>query len=143
MPTSPIKKKVPMREYFDKVFNEDSGSSSIDLNRQFVRRIQESAKGPSTWWLEGAGGTPQVGGSTPGLGLKNHTRQFHSKHMVKARPYVALAASPCVWVGKAHVPKHKLRTGPWVVLTGNRHLCMGGCGVREIFSACMRRLLLS
>jgi hypothetical protein len=34
------------REYFDKLFNEDSGSSSIkldissdDLNRQFVRRI--------------------------------------------------------------------------------------------------------
>jgi hypothetical protein len=37
------------REYFDKLFNEDSGSSSIasgissdDLNRQFVRTIQES-----------------------------------------------------------------------------------------------------
>jgi hypothetical protein len=37
------------REYFDKLFIEDSGSSSIeldissdDLNRQFVRRIQES-----------------------------------------------------------------------------------------------------
>jgi hypothetical protein len=37
------------RKYFDKLFNEDSGSSSIeldissdDLNRQFVRRIQES-----------------------------------------------------------------------------------------------------
>jgi hypothetical protein len=37
------------REYFDKLFNKDSGSSSIeldissdDLNRQFVRRIQES-----------------------------------------------------------------------------------------------------
>jgi hypothetical protein len=37
------------REYFDKLFNEDSGSSSIeldissdDLNRQFVRMIQES-----------------------------------------------------------------------------------------------------
>jgi hypothetical protein len=37
------------REYFDKLFNEDSGNSSIeldissdDLNRQFVRRIQES-----------------------------------------------------------------------------------------------------
>jgi hypothetical protein len=37
------------REYFDKLFNEDSGSSSIeldipsdDLNRQSVRRIQES-----------------------------------------------------------------------------------------------------
>jgi hypothetical protein len=37
------------REYFDKLFNEDSGSSSIeldissdDLNRQFVRRIQKS-----------------------------------------------------------------------------------------------------
>jgi hypothetical protein len=37
------------REYFNKLFNEDSGSSSIeldisldDLNRQFMRRIQES-----------------------------------------------------------------------------------------------------
>jgi hypothetical protein len=37
------------RKYFDKLFNEDSGSLSIeldissdDLNRQFVRRIQES-----------------------------------------------------------------------------------------------------
>jgi hypothetical protein len=36
------------REYFNKLFNEDSGSSSIeldissdDLNRQFMRRIQE------------------------------------------------------------------------------------------------------
>jgi hypothetical protein len=36
------------REYFDKLFNEDCGSSSIeldissdDLNRQFMRRIQE------------------------------------------------------------------------------------------------------
>jgi hypothetical protein len=41
--------KNTWREYFDKLFNEDSGSSSIeldissdDLNRQFVRRIQES-----------------------------------------------------------------------------------------------------
>jgi hypothetical protein len=54
-----------------------------------------------------------------------------------------LAAGPCVWVGKAHVPKHKLRTGPWVVLTGNGPLCMGGCGVHEIFSACVRMLLLN
>jgi hypothetical protein len=37
------------REYFDKLFNEDSGSSFIELdipsdglNRRFVRRIQES-----------------------------------------------------------------------------------------------------
>jgi hypothetical protein len=37
------------REYFDKLFNKDNGSSPIeldissdDLNRQFVRRIQES-----------------------------------------------------------------------------------------------------
>jgi hypothetical protein len=39
---------------------------------------------------------------------------------------------PCVWVGKTHVPKHK--DGP---------LCMGRCGVRGIFSAYVRRLLLS
>jgi hypothetical protein len=63
--------------------------------------------------------------------------------MVKAWPSVTLAAGPCVWVGKAHVPKHKLRTGPWVVLTGNGPLCMGGCEDRGIFSACVRRLLLS
>jgi hypothetical protein len=83
------------------------------------------------------------GGSTPGLGLKNPTRQFHSKHMVNARPSVALAAGPCVWVGKAHVSKHKLSTGPWVVLTGNGPLCMGGCGVHRIFLACVRMLLFS
>jgi hypothetical protein len=63
--------------------------------------------------------------------------------MVKARPSVALAVGPCVWVGKAHVPKHKLRTGPWVIITGNGPLCMGGCGVRGVFSARVRRLLLS
>jgi hypothetical protein len=41
--------KNKWREYFDKLFNEDSGSSFIeldissdDLNRQFMRRIQES-----------------------------------------------------------------------------------------------------
>jgi hypothetical protein len=46
-------------------------------------------------------------------------------------------------VSKVHVPKHKLRTGPWVVLTGDGPLCMGGCGVRGVFSACVRRLLLN
>jgi hypothetical protein len=30
-----------------------------------------------------------------------------------------------------------------VVLTGNGPMCMGGCGVREIFSAYVRILLLS
>jgi hypothetical protein len=41
--------KNTWREYFDKLFNKDNGSSSIeldissdDLNWQFVRRIQES-----------------------------------------------------------------------------------------------------
>jgi hypothetical protein len=41
--------KNSWREYFNKLFNKDSGSSSIeldissdDLNRQFVHRIQES-----------------------------------------------------------------------------------------------------
>jgi hypothetical protein len=41
--------RIGAREYFDKLFNEDSGSSSIeldissdDISRQFVRRIQES-----------------------------------------------------------------------------------------------------
>jgi hypothetical protein len=41
--------KIRWREYFNKLFNEDSGSSSIeldissdDLSRQFVHRIQES-----------------------------------------------------------------------------------------------------
>jgi hypothetical protein len=35
-----------------------------------MKRKLHPAKGPSTWWLEGAGDTPQVRGSTPGLGLK-------------------------------------------------------------------------
>jgi hypothetical protein len=38
------------------------------------------ANGPSTWWLEGASGTPQVGGSTVGLGLK----KSHSPIPLKA-----------------------------------------------------------
>jgi hypothetical protein len=46
-------------------------------------------------------------------------------------------------VGKTHVPKHKLKTDPWVVFTGDGPLCMGGCGVRGVFSACVRRLLLN
>jgi hypothetical protein len=56
------------REYFDKLFNEDSGSSyvelgisSYDINRQFVHRIQESEvkdvlkrmKGGKTMGLDG------------------------------------------------------------------------------------------
>jgi hypothetical protein len=105
--------------------------------------IHTSAKGPSTWWLEGAGGTPQVGGSTPGLGLKKSYSPISLKAHGKAQPYVVLATGPCVWVGKAHFSKHKLRTGPWVVLTGNGPLCMGGCGFRGILSACVRRLLLN
>jgi hypothetical protein len=39
--------------------------------------------------------------------------------------------------------KLKLRIGLWIVLTGNGFLCMGGCGVRGIFSTCVRRLLLN
>jgi hypothetical protein len=35
------------------------------------------------------------------------------------------------------------RTGSWVVLTGDGPLCMSGCGVRGVFSACVRRLLLN
>jgi hypothetical protein len=55
-------------------------------------------KGPSTW-LEGAGGTPQVGGLTPGLGLK----KSHSPIPLKAH-------------GK----------GPAVGHLGCEPLCMGG-----------------
>jgi hypothetical protein len=40
------------------------------ISHFLVLSMFQYAKGPSTWWLEGAGGTPQVGGSTPGLGLK-------------------------------------------------------------------------
>jgi hypothetical protein len=48
------------REYFNKFFNEDSESSSIELNissddfnRQFMRRIQESeVKDALKWWRE-------------------------------------------------------------------------------------------
>jgi hypothetical protein len=46
-------------------------------------------------------------------------------------------------VDKAHVPKHKLRSSSWVILTGNGPLCMGECGVREIFLRCVRMLLLN
>jgi hypothetical protein len=53
------------------------------------------------------------------------------------------AIGPCVRVGKAHVPKHKVRTGPWVILFGDGPLCMGGCGVRGVFLAYVRRLLLN
>jgi NAD-specific glutamate dehydrogenase len=49
LPTTDEDIKNRRKEYFDKLFNEDSGSSSIeldissyDLNRQFVYRIQES-----------------------------------------------------------------------------------------------------
>jgi hypothetical protein len=48
---------------------------------------------------------------------------------------------PCVQVDKAHVPKHKLRTGPYVILTGDRPLCMSGCGVCGVFLVCVRKLL--
>jgi hypothetical protein len=48
------------------------------------------AKGHSTWWLEGAGGTPQVGGSTFSLGLKkSHSPISHKAHG-KARPCVVM-----------------------------------------------------
>jgi hypothetical protein len=49
------------REYFDKLFNEDSGSSSIeldissdDINRQLVSRIQESEVKDALKRMEGA-----------------------------------------------------------------------------------------
>jgi hypothetical protein len=48
------------RECFDKFFNEDSWSSSIelyifsdDLNRQFVRKIQESEVKDALKWMKG------------------------------------------------------------------------------------------
>jgi hypothetical protein len=62
-------------------------------------------------WLEGAGGTPQVRGLTPGIGLKNLTHQFHSKHMINVLSSVVLVVGPYVWMGKAYISKHKLRTG--------------------------------
>jgi hypothetical protein len=67
----------------------DSSTSNrkffVTPNSHYVCLMSHAANGPSTWWLEGASGTPQMGGLTPGLELKNHTHQFHSKHMVKAR----------------------------------------------------------
>jgi hypothetical protein len=48
--------------------------------------IGSKAKGHSTWWLEGAGGTPLVGGSTPGLGLKKFNLPIPLKAHGKARP---------------------------------------------------------
>jgi hypothetical protein len=53
------------------------------------------------------------------------------------------ATGTCVRVGKAHVSKHKLMIGPWVVLTSDEPLCIGGCGVCGVFSICVRRLLLN
>jgi hypothetical protein len=46
---------------------------------------QAMAKGPSTWWLEGAGSTPQVRGSTPGLGLNKSHSPIPLKAHGKAR----------------------------------------------------------
>jgi hypothetical protein len=68
------------------------------------------ANGPSTWWLEGA---------TSGLGLK----KLHSSIPLKAH-------------GQGPTSHHGLqstRTGPWVVLTGDGPLCMGGYRVRGVF----------
>jgi hypothetical protein len=62
-----------------------------------------AAKGPSTWWLEGVGGTPQIGGLTTGLELK----KSHSSIPIKAygkgpavgrlgyRPLCMAEQSPC------------------------------------------------
>jgi hypothetical protein len=71
--------------------------------------------GPWTWWLEGAGGTPQVGGSTPGLGLKKSHLPIPLKAHGKDPAIGRLGCGPLCMGGWA---KHKLRTGPWVVLTG-------------------------
>jgi hypothetical protein len=82
-------------------------------------------------------------GFDPRLGVKK-TPLANSTQSTWSKPSrSSWAMGPCVRVGKAHVPKHKLRTGPWVVLTGDGPLCMGGCGVHGVFSACMRRLLLN
>jgi hypothetical protein len=80
-------------------------------------------------------------GVWPRLGVKK-IPLVNSTQSTWSRPgQSSWATGPCVRVDKAHVPKHKLRTGPWVVLTGDGPLCMGGCGVREVFLACVRRLL--
>jgi hypothetical protein len=82
-------------------------------------------------------------GFDPQLGVKK-IQLANSTQNTWSRPgQSSWATGPCVRVGKAHVPKHKLRTGTWVVLTGDGPLCMGGCGVRGVFSACVRRLLLN
>jgi hypothetical protein len=98
---------------------------------------------PSTWWLEGASGTPQVGGSTPDLGLK----KFHSPIPLKAlgqgpanrhgqRAYELLCIGGQSSCSKAQGPAH----GSFSPVMGP---CMSGCGVRGVFSACVRRLLLN
>jgi hypothetical protein len=46
----------------------------------------QQAKGTSTWWLEGVGGTPQVGGSISGLGLKESHSPIPLKTHGKVRP---------------------------------------------------------
>jgi hypothetical protein len=98
---------------------------------------------PSTWWLEGASGTPQVGGSTPDLGLK----KFHSPIPLKAlgqgpanrhgqRAYELLCIGGQSSCSKAQRPAH----GSFSPVMGP---CMSGCGVRGVFSACVRRPLLN
>jgi hypothetical protein len=68
----------------------------------------------------------------------------NSTQITWSRPgQLSWAMSPCVWMGKVHVPQHKLMTGLWVVLTGDGSLYMGGCEIREVFSICVRMLLLN
>jgi hypothetical protein len=96
-----------------------------------------------TWWLEGASGTPQVGGFDPRLGVKK-IPLANSTQSTWSRPASHHGQRALVYGwAKAHVPKHKSRTGPWAVLTGDGPLCMGACGVRGVFSACVRRRLLN
>jgi hypothetical protein len=108
--------------------------TSIFMKAQLGQRSFNLVVGGCQRHSSGRGFDPRLG--VKKIPLTNSTQSTWS------RPgQSSWATGPCVRVGKAHVPKHKLRTDPWIVLTGDGPLCMGGCGVRGVFSACVRRLL--
>jgi hypothetical protein len=102
----------------------------------FSQRSFNLMVGGCQWHSSGRGFDPWL--EVKKISLTNSTQRTWSS------PGQSLwAMSPCIWVGKAHVLKHKLRTGTWVILTSDGHLCIDGCRVRGVFLACVRRLLLN
>jgi hypothetical protein len=90
---------------------------------------------------EGAGGTPRC--SNFSLRLKKSHSSIPFKAHDKRSDRKLSCLGPYVWVSKVYVLKHKLKTDSCVVLTDTGPLCMSGCEIYEIFSTCVRRLLLN